>query len=486
VPQVLYNGAGWVNANRGDGTFAAKVSINLNGESKGGGGAAADLDNDGDPELMIGGWFVRNTTVETASLGQSCSFGQCLHRTTCIFNNGDCRSYYNMLPAVGDVDGDGDLDVGQVFMANYPHRLLRNRLYGPECEEPLKRYVKVRPVRPLDPNVEGPNGRDYTENEFGARVELVVRNDLDAIAAHVRRVQITSSAAGYLTQNEYPLHFGLPGDPDPSDPNEDLRFDLYVDFIVRGNEPEVGSGVWRVDWTVNPQLKNINLAQLYVDCNDVSTWGRPITVYRDGRVRFKGADPNWEPNDPNIARMYTLGGPLLLPEPNNPLPDLASGSFLAGVRFKTEPNCPELRIREIIVDGQLDQNTYGCDYNVVVLDVTDPNAISPMGRLKAYTFPDNRRTFIHVPEQDPNEPDFVLPRTDSSTTRKYEVRVRVTSYRLVTLADLAGLQALDWNIVVDKGLRLRGSSAADICTVDMDLRNDAATPVTIRLSATGN
>lgn len=125
-------------------------------------------------------------------------------------------------------------------------------------------------------------------------------------------------------------------------------------------------------------------------------------------------------------------------------------------------------------------------YNVVVLDVTDPNAVQEIGGLKAYTFPDNRRTFIHVPEQDPNDPNFVLPRTDSSTTRKYEVRVRVTSYRLNTLPDLTGLQAVGWNIVVDKGLRLRSSSGADICTVGMDRRNDADTPVTIRLSATGN
>ncbi|HMQ15947.1 MAG TPA: hypothetical protein PKC49_08240 [Phycisphaerae bacterium] len=302
------------------------------------------------------------------------------------------------LPSFADVDGDGDLDCARsAWGTGVPYvKFYRNNLYVGDCgdcDESTRRYLNIRPVRGAPDN--GPKGsqRDYTENEFGARVELVIRNDPNEYTASLRRVQFTASSAGYLNQNEYPLHFGLPPDPDPNDPDEDLHFDVYVDLPTRADEPNDGSGVWRVDWTVNPQLADINLADLYVDCRDASTLGRPITVYRDGRVRFKGADPNY-PADPNLARLYTLGGPLRLPAPGAALPGLTSGSVLAGIRFIKEPTSPELRVREFIVDGQLDQTTYGCAYNLVVLDMTDPNNPDVVGGLKARTFTDNQRTFI--------------------------------------------------------------------------------------------
>jgi len=293
------------------------------------------------------------------------------------------------------------------------------------------------------------------------------------------------TGSGYLNQNEYPLHFGLPPDPDPNDPIEDLHFDVYVDFVTRRNEN------WRVDWTVNEQLADINLADLYADCNDITTWGRPITVYRDGRARFRGADPNLAPSDPNIARLYTLGGPLTLPSQGTSLPGLTTGNVFAGVRFNKEPNSPELRIREIIVDGQLDQTTPGCAYNIVLLDVTDPNTIQEISGMKAYTFADNHRTFIHVPPPtDPNNPDFILPANGAGLTTKYEVRVRVTKYRMNALPDPNGLSddPGDPGLTVDKGLNTVNVLVAtgSLCTQTMTLRNDTQTPVTVRLSRTGN
>ncbi|MBW7904141.1 MAG: hypothetical protein LC135_13625 [Phycisphaerae bacterium] len=97
--------------------------------------------------------------------------------------------------------------------------------------------------------------------------------------------------------------------------------------------------------------------------------------------------------------------------------------------------------------------------------------------MKARTYTDNHRTFIHVPPQDPNDPDFVLPACDGSTTRTYEVRVRVTSYRMNTLPDLTGLET-PLGITVDKGLRSESASGKDICTEDMDLGTAATAPAT--------
>ncbi|MBW7907169.1 MAG: hypothetical protein LC135_10410, partial [Phycisphaerae bacterium] len=402
----------------GDGAFSGSITLDAYGY----GVSAVDWDNDGDIDVTAGGYFWRNRSIETAGAysGTSMCWVQ-------IYNLDDAtygRIEY-ALPSWLDADRDGDLDCARgAWGSGAPYiRFERNRLYhGGPCAtcEPKKRYVNVRPVRAaLAAN--GPNGiRDYTENESGALVELVLRNDPDPNLARLRRVQFTCTGSGYLNQNEYQPHFGLPPDPEPNDPNADLHFDVYVDFLTKGNEN------WRVDWTVNPQLADINLAELYADCNDVSTWGRPITVYRDGRVLFRGSDPNVFPADPNIARLYTLGGPLALPAPDSALPDPISANVFAGVRFNKEPNSPELRVREFIVDGQLDQTISGCAYNLVVLDMTDPNNPALLGGLKGYTFQDNRRTFIHVPPQDPNDPNdpFILPACDSTTTRTYEVRAR--------------------------------------------------------------
>ncbi|HMQ16786.1 MAG TPA: FG-GAP-like repeat-containing protein, partial [Phycisphaerae bacterium] len=282
--QVSVSGSAKQFLSRGDGEFFVGLSLTGNGY----GVSAADWDNDGDIDLTVGGSFWRNRFIETAGVytGTSMCWVQ-------IYNLDDTPYgvISHALPSWLDADRDGDLDCARgAWGPGAPGiRFERNRLYhGGPCAtcEPKKRYVNVRPVR------------------------AALRDNL--------------------------LHFGLPRDPDPNDPNEDLRFDVYVDFLTRGNEN------WRVDWTVNEQLADVPPAQLYADCNDVNTWGRPITVYRDGRVRFKGADPNQAPSDPNIARLDTLGGPLALPDQGSPLPDPNTGNVFAGVRFNTEPDSVEM------------------------------------------------------------------------------------------------------------------------------------------------
>ncbi|HXG46679.1 MAG TPA: ASPIC/UnbV domain-containing protein [Methylomirabilota bacterium] len=362
-------------------------------------------------------------------------------------------------------------------------KLLRNELYGDNvsvgaCDESRKRFVNVRPVRTPDPNAGPalPANRDFTENELGARVELMLRD----AASDLRRIQYTSSSAGYLTQNQYPLHFGLPPDPQPDIAEDDLHFDACVDFPTRSED-----GVLRVDWTVNDALGDINLADLYPDPNDPNTFGRPITVYRDGRVRYAGQlfDPI-ERGAPT-ARMYTMCGPLLLPTQGGgamPTPTTPASPVLAGVRFTKAADSAPVRIREIVIDGQLDPSASDCDFNVVVIDVTDPNRPVTIGGLKAATFAQNRRTFIPIPP-DPKNPDhFVLPQ--ARETRKYDVRVRATVYRPVDITDFSGLST-PLGIIVSGGLEVEPASSKNICEEIMVALDDdpvGPSPVTVRMS----
>ena len=78
-------------------------------------------------------------------------------------------------------------------------------------------------MRPLADSPDVPAG---LELEYGASVEIVLAQADDGY----RRKKFVSSSAGYLNQNEYTLHFGLPADPAPDDQAEDLHLEVIVDF----------------------------------------------------------------------------------------------------------------------------------------------------------------------------------------------------------------------------------------------------------------
>lgn len=271
----------WLNRNRGDGTFESEIDLP---DAQGHGVSAADWDNDGDLDITGSGRWFRNSTVERTASGTPCP-----HPLGCLFKLARCPDLdlcevqYGM-NSWADVDLDGDLDCARSrYLDTTGVVFYRNLTYNSTCDETRKRYVKVRPVRAITPGGP-PLGRDFTENEQGAKTEVFVQNE----SLGLRRVAFTASSAGYLTQNEYILHFGLPADPFPNDPAEDPRLDVQTDFVEIDDQTPDCDAVWRVDWTVNPALRNINLATLYVNPADPNTFGRPVAVYRDGRVRYAG------------------------------------------------------------------------------------------------------------------------------------------------------------------------------------------------------
>lgn len=173
------------------------------------------------------------------------------------------------------------------------------------------------------------------------------------------------------------------------------------------------------------------------------------------------------------------------------LPGLTSGDKIAGCRFTksslVDPNNTPIetvvRIREFIIDGQLDEpDPNACPYSIVVLDVTDPNNPITIGGLNAKTFPDNRRTFIPVPP-DPNDPNaFVLPH-DPNNTHTYDVRVRLTSYRSNLLTNLSSLSGV-LGVTVTGSLQMENSSGNNLCTKKMNLTfgGSNSSPIKVRLS----
>ncbi|MEZ5976268.1 MAG: hypothetical protein R3E96_15940 [Planctomycetota bacterium] len=82
-----------------------------------------------------------------------------------------------------------------------------------------------------------------------------------------------SASGGYLTQDEYTLHFALPPDPFPGDPGRDLRMSIQVDL---NSDP--AEGIRRIDGC-GPALARFDFA----DIED-----REIVIYRSGKVRING------------------------------------------------------------------------------------------------------------------------------------------------------------------------------------------------------
>lgn len=383
--------------NRGDGTFFEReaaiespcTGLNL-------GMSAEDWDNDGDIDLTTRQVFRQNMLMETGEARFAVASTPSIpssHRTSAT-------------PAWADFDKDGDLDC---LLGNWQDvgHFYENTTYTSVTPNDQRRHVRVRVVRDSD---DFPGG---LETEFGAIVEIRVAGE-DGI----RRRKFTSSANGYLNQNEYTLTFALPADPTPGDPNTDLTFDVVVNF------PTVGGEVRRqVDKHVNAALGGLSLADLPLD--------REINVYRSGQVEIGGEFI--APTDGETADLYEAGGGLRRPGTVNAMPGLfnaASGPWI-GLEFDTINRDGPTRVKEIVFDGH-PADPADCDpdtFNMALYDVTDGGAV----RLQSWTLPtasENARQHIPV--------DLTL-----EEGRSFRLIARVTSYRPTDFAgpvtELTGL-----------------------------------------------
>ncbi|MEM7205811.1 MAG: hypothetical protein AAF628_36495 [Planctomycetota bacterium] len=275
----------------------------------------------------------------------------------------------NATPAWADWDKDGDLDCA---LGNWRNEgsFYQNTTYDPATPNHLRRHLRVRVMRD-SPTV--PRG---TETEYGASVEVAVRGDRH------RRVRFVSSSGGYLTQDEYVLHFALPPDPTPTDPLTDLILDVSVDL------PDATvHGYQRVDRHVNPVLGGLPLARLA---------DREIVVYRSGKVVMDGC--LIQPATPVETALHTTTDGLVRPAPGQPLtkPTPADPTEFVGLAFDTIGAAEPVRITELLLDGELGDaapcgtSTAG---NLFLWDVTGgtPQLVSN-GAISAQTSPRNDRS----------------------------------------------------------------------------------------------
>ncbi|MCH2100923.1 MAG: VCBS repeat-containing protein [Planctomycetes bacterium] len=377
----------WIN--RGDGTYSeapeSVVEDYVSGSAYG--ISAADWDNDGDIDITTNDVFRTNRMMES-----------------------DTAEWHivasSHVPEVGapawadwDLDGDLDLAVGDGPGVSF---LYRNDLYGPQTPLADKRYVRVRVVDDAPGLLRG------VETEYGAIVELKMHN----AALGKRFVQLVSSSAGYINQNEYSLHFGLPADPVPGDPSRDLRFDVVVDLP---SLPELGYR--RIDKRVNPALANLDLALLDQ---------REITIFRSGKVLL--GDREYVPVDPGETALQTTTGGLLQQLRNEALVDLtpATGSDeYVGIELDTIGAPGPQRVVEVLLDGQpgavVDCGFQNQEGNVAVWDVTLPGSPRFVGAVTAILPAGNRRAA--TPTEIVLEPG-----------RIFRMVARVDSYRVTSVS----------------------------------------------------
>ena len=302
-----------------------------------------DWDNDGDVDVTSSEVFRRNQFVETG-----------LRSFTVATHNIPPNDITDATPAWFDFDRDGDLDtaLGNWFSTGH---LYENYTYDVNTPADQRRYVRVKPVR------DSANFDDGLETEFGAVVTVHPLGNSDD---GLKRVKTCASSNGYLNQGEYAVHFALPADPDPSNPDVDLDFEVSVEFKGASSQ-----GFPRVDRHVNPVLGDIKLATLV---------NREIVVYRSGRVRIDGAD--YLPAVP-VEPLTTTTGGLLLAGSNAAIPLITpapGADWFVGAEFSTAGAPASQRIEELILDGQLDLSV-ACGTptgNLFVWDVT--NASSPL------------------------------------------------------------------------------------------------------------
>lgn len=370
----------WIN--QGDGTFAEGAQDIVEDYLAGAayGISAADWDNDGDIDVTTNDVFRTSQMMESG---------------TAEWRKISSASVPQVgAPAWADWDLDGDLDLA-VADGRDVSFLYQNDLYGPQTPLAEKRYLRVRVVD------DSPSVARGLEVEYGATVELKLLN----AAPGKRFVQLVSSAAGYINQNEYALHFGIPADPEPQDPRRDVRFDLVVDFPTL---PELG--FHRVDKRVNPALANLDLALLEE---------REITVFRSGKIMLGSRE--YAPVDPGETKLLTTTGGLLQILRNEVMPDLtpaASSDEYVGIELDTLGAQSPQRLVEVILDGQPGA-VVDCgpqQGNLAVWDVTQPGAPQIVGAITASLPAGNRRAAIPT--------EIVL-----APGRVYRIVARVDSYR---------------------------------------------------------
>ena len=368
--------------NRGDGTFFAAeagiVDSPMTGLNLG--MSAEDWDNDGDIDFTTRGVFRRNRLVEDGARHFTVA-------TTAI----PPSDLLSATPAWGDWDKDGDLDCA-LGNWGFDGRLYQNTSYSSATPPSAKHYLRVRPVRDSKTSARG------LETEYGATVEVRATTGSDPY----RRRKFTASSHGYLNQNEYTVHFGLP---------DAARVDVSVDFPGLSDE-----GLWRVDKRVNPVLGNIAPAELA---------HHEFTVTRCGDVVIDGVIHEAIPLA--TPRLTTTAGGLVLPGPSSSPDPVASpqADWFTGLAFDTLGSARRSVVKEILLDGQLDAST-ACaagDRNIVLWDVTDAAHPGPVagGSLLRATFGGNRRSVFPV--------DIVL-----EPGRSYRLVARVTEERPTTIA----------------------------------------------------
>ncbi len=406
--------------NQGDGTFF-KVEAGVVESPAMGTGiglSIVDWDGDGDVDFSTKDVFRKNLLLDTGE-----------RRYVIATHNLPAGHISSASPAWADWDQDGDLDCALANLGTAGH-FYENTQYGISTPLEDRRFVRVRPVRDSSITAKG------LETEFGAAVELRVAGDSSGL---IRR-KFTSTANGYLNQNEYALTFALPVDPAPDDPLTDLHFELSVDF------PSLpAQGLRRVDRHVNPVLADVDLATLT---------DREITIWRSGRVEIGGVVH--EVNASECEVLTIGGGGLVVADPVTALADPQpppTGDHWVGLDFDTFGAAHRVRIREVVLDGHLAAAVpCGSDAgNLELWDVTTPGAplLVTGGALDRATNTRNHRSFLPV--------DFFL-----ETERHYRL---VAHADLVRETPFAGPIAHD-DLTVRGGLSFPGSGACPSAEVD--------------------
>ena len=345
--------------NRGDGFFFNAPNVFEDPSASSLGFSMADWDNDGDEDVTTQNLFHENKFIEEGVRKLAVA-------THTIIPN----RIRSATPAWADWDRDGDLDCA---LGNFGGNsfFYENTLYDASTLDADRRYVRVRVVRDHPTVVRG------LETEYGANVEILPR----AQSTLNRFKKFVASGHGYVNQNEYTLHFGLP--PRTAQP---LAFDVVVDFPGLS-----GDGILRVDRFVNPALGGIELETL-VD--------REITVFRSGKVVLDGVAYPSSVNDFSLRLTTTTNG---LRKPINPsappAPMLAPGAqYFAGIELVTQPDAGPVVVTELILDGQLGREIATAEgaYDFAVWDVTRPSFPKRIFTADLTTKPRNHRSRFYV------------------------------------------------------------------------------------------